>query len=182
MFRKSRQTSGEIVLETERLRLRKLTTDDAGFILNLVNDPDWIRYIGDRGVRSLRDATQFIAEGPLASYSSYGYGLWLAELKDSGRAAGLCGVLKRKHLEHPDLGYALLPEFRHQGLALEACRSVVDYAREKLGTRTLLAVVSPENGRSLSLLEKLGFVCVGKVAMPGQEAEVPLFQKSLELP
>jgi len=179
MFKRAAKADGKPILNTERLRLRELVADDAAFILELVNDPDWLRHIGDRGVRTLRDAGEFIAEGPLASYSSYGYGLWLVELKSTGEPVGLCGVLKRKHLLHPDLGYALLPAFRKQGLALEACRGVVQYANEHLDTRILLAVVSSGNSNSLALLQKLGFERAGNVAMPGQEEKIPLFEKRL---
>ena len=180
MFGTSRKNEPDVVLETERLRLRKLAKDDAAFILELVNDPDWLRHIGDRGVRSLKDASEFIAEGPLASYSSYGYGLWLVELKESSIPIGLCGVLKRKHLEHPDLGYALLPQFRGQGFAIESCRGVLSYARLKLAMSQVLAIVSPANARSIGLLEKLSFVRAGTATMPGQSEEVLLFHADLK--
>lgn len=174
-----KKQSAEVILETDRLCLRKLVDGDAAFILELVNDPDWLTHIGDRGVRTLSDASEFIAEGPLASYSSYGYGLWLVELKEASTPIGLCGVLKRKHLAHPDLGYALLPQFRGQGFAIESCRGVLDYARSKLAISEVLAIVSPGNARSIGLLEKLCFAQAGTATMPGQNEEVLLFRTTL---
>lgn len=181
MSKTEARVSARLILETDRLRVRELTRGDAAFILELVNDPDWLQHIGDRGVRNLRDATEFIAEGPLASYGSYGYGLWLVELKASGSAIGLCGVLKRKNLKHPDLGYALLPGYRGMGYALEACRGALSYAAKTLGIRELMAIVSPGNEKSIALLTAIAFQQAGKVRMPGQDQEVLLYQRSLEL-
>ncbi|NNF51313.1 MAG: GNAT family N-acetyltransferase [Gammaproteobacteria bacterium] len=168
-----------MILETERLGLRKIVSADAPFILELVNDPDWLKNIGDRGVRTLDDAAEFIAEGPLASYSRHGYGLWLAELRDDHTPVGMCGVLKRSNLRYPDLGYALLPAFRGAGYAIEACRGVLEYARTDLGIETAMAIVAPANAKSIKLLEKLSFGGAGTVLMPGQSEEVLLFQRTL---
>lgn len=167
-----------MILQTDRLRLRELDSEDSAFILKLVNDPDWLRHIGDRGVRSLRDASDFIEEGPLASYSEHGYGLWLVETKDGSSPIGLCGVLKRRHLEQPDLGYALLPDYRGMGYATEACKGVLEYAKRKLGLEQVLAVVAPRNRRSVGLLEKLGYQAVGTTSMP-QGERVLLFRLDL---
>ena len=99
------------VLETERLRLRQLTVDDAAFILQLVNDPSWLRFIGDRNVRNLDDARNYILKGPIASYEKFGFGLWLVELKADGMPLGICGLLQRDTLPDVDIGFALLPQF-----------------------------------------------------------------------
>ncbi|NNF68026.1 MAG: GNAT family N-acetyltransferase [Gammaproteobacteria bacterium] len=171
-----------MILETERLCLRKIVSDDAPFILELVNDPEWLRNIGDRGVRTLAEARDFIADGPIASYSRHGYGLWLVKFTKTSTAIGLCGVLKRGNLDHPDLGYALLPAFRGAGYAIEACKSVLEYARNSLRMQTVLAIVSPGNAKSISLLEKLSFEETGSVLMPGQDDEVLLYQRELAAP
>ena len=107
------------ILETDRLRLRKLSTDDAGFVLRLLNEPSFIQNIGDKGVRTMDDARSYILNGPVASYEKFGFGLWLVEKKESGVSIGMCGLLKREVLEDVDLGYAFLPEFWARGYALE---------------------------------------------------------------
>lgn len=145
-----------MILETDRLRLRQLTLDDAEFIFRLVNDPAFIRNIGDKGVRALDDARGYIQNGPMASYAKFGFGLWLIETKDSAEPVGICGVLKRDTLEDIDLGYALLPEFSGKGYAVESAAGVVDYART-LGFNRIVAIVKPDNERSIRVLEKNGF-------------------------
>ncbi len=168
-----------MILETDRLLLRELGTADSAFILELVNDEDWLLHIGDRGVRTLQDASRFIEDGPMASYSEHGFGLWCAQLKDDLMPIGLCGVLKREHLDHPDLGYALLPDFRGKGYALEACRGVIEFAQTALDMHTMLAIVSPQNTRSIHLLERLGFEYAGVAPGPGASENVQLFRTTL---
>lgn len=146
-----------IVLETERLVLRHLNTDDAEFILRLVNDPSFIANIGDRGIRSLEQATNYLLEGPMSSYRHHGHGPYLVALKVELVPIGLCGLLKRIQFDDPDLGYALLPEYRSQGFAFEAASAVLDLAYSSLGLPRTLGLVSPENTPSIRLLEKLGF-------------------------
>ena len=123
-----------MVLETPRLSLRRFTTADAAFVLRLLNEPSFIQYIGDRGVRTLDDAAGYIEQGPVASYRRHGFGLYLVELKD-GTPIGTCGVLKREELDHADLGFSLVPEFWSQGFAFEAAHEVKLYARDLLGLR-----------------------------------------------
>ena len=97
------------VIETPRLALHRLTTDDADFILELLNEPSFLRYIGDKGVRTREDACQYILAGPMASYDRFGFGLYRVERKDSGEPIGMCGLLKRESLEDVDVGFAFLP-------------------------------------------------------------------------
>lgn len=144
------------ILETERLRLRWLNADDAPFVLELLNDPDWLRYIGDRGVRNLEDARTYISEGPVAMYEQHGCGLYAVDHKEAGTTVGLCGVLRREILDDPDLGFAFLPGYRGRGYAHESAVAVMGYARSVLGMRRIVAVVSPGNDDSVKLLEKLG--------------------------
>lgn len=144
------------VLETERLRLRWLTADDAPFILELLNDPDWLRHIGDRGVRNLDDARTYISEGPVAMYHEHGCGLYAVDRKVSGATVGLCGVLCRETLDDPDIGFAFLPGHRGRGYAYESALAVLGYARSVLGMRRIVAVVSPHNDASVKLLKRLG--------------------------
>ncbi|HEX9149125.1 MAG TPA: GNAT family N-acetyltransferase [Thermoanaerobaculia bacterium] len=146
------------VLETERLFLRKLTLEDAPFILELVNDPSWLRFIGDKGVRNLEDARDYIRNGPMDMYARLGFGMYLVERKSDRAAVGICGLTKRDFLDRPDVGFALLPQFRLQGYARESAAAVVEHAWKTLGLDRLLAITSPENVVSIRLLDKLGFV------------------------
>lgn len=146
-----------IVIATERLELRQFDDDDAAFILRLVNEPSFLRYIGDRGVRSLEDARRYIAEGPVAGYARYGHGLLCAVRKADGLAVGMCGVLKRDTLPEPDLGFSFLPEHWSQGYAVESAGAVMTHARDVLGLRRILAITTVDNHSSMRLLGKLGF-------------------------
>jgi RimJ/RimL family protein N-acetyltransferase len=163
------------VLETERLILRRLTTDDAAFIFRLVNEPSWLRFIGDKGVRTLDDARNYIRAGPIASYERFGFGLYLAELKGSGRPIGMCGLLKRDALDHPDIGFALLPEFWGQGYAYESAAAVMAFGKDVLGLDRILAVTNPDNYSSMRLLEKLGLRGDGVVSLSDDGPEVRVF-------
>jgi len=145
-----------IVIETGRLILRRLGPGDAAFILELVNDPDWLRYIGDKGVRNLDDARGYIENGPMAMYASAGFGLWRVELKDGGQPIGICGLIKRDSLEDVDIGFAYLPRFRGFGYAREAARATVEHGANVIGLRRIVAITSPDNAASGRLLEKIG--------------------------
>lgn len=146
-----------MVLETERLLLRRFTVDDAQFVLALVNEPSFLRYIGDKKVRTLDDARQYIQNGPLASYDRNGFGLYVAELKTSHTPVGMCGLLKRDELPEPDIGFALLPAFWKQGFGFEAASAVLSEARESLHLQRVLAITSLDNDASIALLQRLGF-------------------------
>ena len=145
-------------LETERLRLRRVGLEDAPFILMLVNDPDWLRFIGDRGVRTLADARGYIRSGPVKMYETFGFGLYAVEPKRGGAPIGLCGLIKRDALPEPDLGFAFLPAWRGQGYAREAALAIVEEARTTLGLPRILAITSLDNTRSIKLIERLGFI------------------------
>lgn len=144
-----------LIAETERLRLRHFAPDDAAFVLQLVNEPSWLQFIGDKGVRTLDDARAYLENGPLAMYARCGHGLYCIERRDSGEAVGMCGLIRRDTLPDADIGYAFLPAHWGRGYAEEAARATVEHARE-LGLPRLLAIVTPSNARSIRLLEKLG--------------------------
>ena len=129
--------------------------DDAPFILELLNDPSFIRNIGDRGVRTLDGARAYIRQGPLASYERFGFGLWLVELKD-GAPIGMCGLLKRDVLEDVDIGFAYLPAYQAKGYGFEGARAVLDHGRDVLRLQRIVAIVNNDNAPSARLLEKLG--------------------------
>ena len=145
------------MLETERLLLRRFSEDDAPFILTLLNEPSFLRYIGDKKVRTLADARQYIVNGPVASYERNGFGLLLVELKESHTPIGMCGLLKREELPDPDIGFAFVPAFWNKGLAFEAATAVLKDARERLGLERILAITSLDNEASIKLLQRLGF-------------------------
>lgn len=164
-----------IVMETERLRLRKLSIDDAEFILDLLNQPSFIRYIGDRGVRSLEDARKYILDRLIASYARNGYGLYLVELKPAGTPIGISGLVKRDTLPDPDIGFAFLPAFWSQGYAVESAAAVMNYARETLKLDRILAITNPDNEPSARLLDKIGLRFERMIKLSESEDEVKLF-------
>src|SRR5260221_11172053 len=146
-----------LVLETERLTLRRIGVSDAGFIRDLLNEPSFLLHIGDKGVRTEDDARRYIQDGPQASYERFGFGLYLVERKEGGEPIGICGLLKREWLEDVDLGFALQPRFWREGYALEAASAVLAHAHEGLGLRRIVALTSLDNEPSIRLLARLPF-------------------------
>jgi RimJ/RimL family protein N-acetyltransferase len=145
-----------IVLDTQRLVLRRLQLSDAEFILRLVNEPSWLRFIGDKNVHDLDDARRYLCEGPLYMYERFGFGLFRVELKSSGVPVGMCGLLKRDTLVDVDIGYALLPQFWGQGYAYESVAAVLAYGHRSLGLQRIVAITSPDNDSSIRVLDKAG--------------------------
>jgi [ribosomal protein S5]-alanine N-acetyltransferase len=167
------------ILETERLILRQLTTDDAEFILKLLNDPSFIRNIGDRKVRNIEDACSYIVNGPVTSYVKNGFGLYLVQLKETNESIGMCGLIKRDGLDDVDIGYALLPKYWSQGYAVEAARAMLVYGRDVIGLRRLVAIVDPANEGSIRLLEKLGLRYEKMVRLSADDIDLKLFGTEL---
>ncbi len=167
------------VIETERLALRRLTDEDAEFILRLLNDPAWLRFIGDRGVRTIEAAREYISKTLAPMYERQGFGLYLTELKREGVPVGLCGLIKRDSLEDVDIGFAFLPQFRGTGYGYEAAAAVLEYGREAFGLRRIVAITSPDNQGSARLLEKLGFTFERMVRLSDDAAEVCLFASNI---
>ena len=163
------------VLETERLVLRRLSADDAEFILELLNQPSFLRYIGDKGVRNTEDAIRYIQTGPVASYDRFGFGLYLVELKETGVSIGMCGLIKRDSLPDVDVGFAFLPAYWLQGYAFEAAAAVMTYGREVLGLRRMVAITSLDNDASIRLLEKIGLRFERLIKLAEDQPEVRLF-------
>ena len=143
-----------IVLETERLVLRWFHLKDAPFILELVNDPAWIQFIGNKGVRTLEDATNYIVNGPIDMYNKLGFGLYLVERKEDLTPLGMCGLIKRDSLEDVDIGFAFLEEFRSNGYGYESASAVIDYGVQNLGLKRIVAITTIDNIHSGKLLEK----------------------------
>jgi RimJ/RimL family protein N-acetyltransferase len=164
------------VLATERLVLRRLTLDDAAVILKLVNEPSWLRFIGDKGVRNLDDARRYLQSGPLDMYSRLGFGLFMVELKDSGAQIGMCGLIKRDTLPDVDVGYALFPDYWGKGYAIEAVAAVLAYGRDTHGLQRILAIVSPDNDSSMRVLTKAGLQ-FERMMPVGENDEVKVFAR-----
>ena len=146
-----------MIAQTPRLRLRLLTQADRGFILELLTDPAFRANVGDRGVHDLDSAARYIEQGPGAMYAQYGFCMFVVEHKESGRALGLCGLLRRD--SHPDveIGFAMLPAGRGQGYASEAAAATMKLGAEQFGLRRIVAITAPDNRDSIRILERLGF-------------------------
>lgn len=167
------------VLETERLNLRQLTTSDAAFILELLNEPSFLTNIGDRGVRTTEDAVRYILQGPVASYERHGYGFWLVELKGGREPIGICGLVNRDVLPGVDIGYAFLPRHWSRGYAYESAAAVLNYARDVLGLKRMLAIVNSDNTGSIKVLEKLGLKFERMVRLSPDAPEISLFASDI---
>jgi len=163
------------VIETERLFLREVSTDDAEFMLELLNEPAFIQYIADRGVRTVADARKYIQDVLIASYEKFGFGLYRVGLKDSDTPIGVCGLVKREVLENVDIGYAFLQRYWAKGYASESAAAVMDHGRNVLGLGPIVAVVSPDNRGSIRVLEKLGLRAERRIQLPGYATEGMLF-------
>ena len=167
------------ILETERLRLRRLSLDDAAFILELLNEPSFLHFIGDKGVRTLDDARDYILTGPMASYERHGFGLYLVELKERGVPMGTCGLLKRDALDDPDVGFAFRPAFWLQGYAFESASAVIAYGRRALGLNRIVAVTQSDNVGSIKTLEKIGLTFEKMIRLSEDGPEIQLFASEI---
>lgn len=167
-------------IETPRLRLRRFVTDDATFALELLNDADFLRHIGDRGVRTLNDAERYLVNGPIADYRRHGHGLYAVCPAGAETPIGMCGLLKRDYLRAPDLGFALLPEARRNGYTLEAARAVLEHDPPRLGLKEILAITSPLNEASIRLLGRLGFVFEGTTSAADGAEPVNVYRVAID--
>lgn len=165
------------MIETERLIIRQLTADDGEFILELLNEPDWIKYIGDRGVRTIDDAKKYITEGPMTMYAEHGIGLHAVELKESSKPIGVCGLIQRDFLKDVDLGFGYLSTYWGKGYAYEAAKAIMTYGVDELGYRRIAGFTSLDNEKSANLLQKLGMKDEGKIRYATTAEYVKLFAK-----
>lgn len=172
----------EPVLETDRLILRHLDVSDAEFIVRLLNEPSFLQHIGDRQVRSIDDAVGYILKGPAASYRQHGFGLDLVQLKADGSKIGICGLIQRDYLPHPDIGYAFLQEYCSKGYGVEAAAGVLQHARLVLGLPSVLAITSDENVASIRVLEKIGLAFEKHFEQPGYSSPSRLYSVEFDRP
>jgi RimJ/RimL family protein N-acetyltransferase len=163
------------ILETERLDLRRFSTEDAEFVLAALNEPSFIQNIGDRGVRTLEAARSYLLNGPMASYAKNGFGLYLVVLKETNEPMGMCGLIKRDSLDDVDIGYAFLPRFWSKGYAVESALAVKAYAKDVIGLKRLVAITDPANEGSIRVLEKIGLTFEKMVRLSQDDIELKLF-------
>lgn len=163
------------ILRTDRLLINKITLDDAAFILKLMNDKDWIKNIGDRGIRTIEDAEEYIRTRFLKTYTESDLGFYGLVLKNSRQIIGVAGLIDRDGIDHVDIGYGILPEYRGKGYAFEATKAVYDYGYNELKLKKIVAIVNPENPSSINLLSKLGLEFEKMVRLPDEEIDIMLF-------
>jgi RimJ/RimL family protein N-acetyltransferase len=163
------------ILETERLQLRWMTLDDTLMMFAVWNDPAFMRFVGDRGIRTLEEAEEAMQQGPLHLYSEYGYGPFRVIGRDDGADMGVCGLYRREGLDEPDIGFAFLPDYRGKGFGYEASVAVLDHARDVLKLPRVTAIVSPANDASIALLKKLGLHYDKAMRLPDDDEDVSLF-------
>jgi RimJ/RimL family protein N-acetyltransferase len=164
-----------MILETNRLLLREFTLDDTPFIIELLNSPGWIEFIGDRNVKTEEQAKLYLQNGPLKSYKENGFGLSMVQLKDGNTPIGMCGIIRRHNLDGTDIGFAFLPEFISKGYGYEIAWAVLKHAKAVLQLPTILAITVPHNRASIKLLEKIGLKFVKLFHFPDSEEELLLY-------
>lgn len=167
------------MLLTQNLNIRRMQTDDAAFMLKLLNERSWLRFIGDRGVRTLDDARRYIDQGPVAMYARLGFGFYLVERREDGCLVGMCGLSKRDYLDDVDLGFAFLPEFWGQGYAYEAAAAVICHARQDLGLTRIVATTRLDNEPASALLQKLGLRFERIFSHPDGDRDLQLFAMAI---
>lgn len=165
----------DVIMETERLILRKFTVDDALFMLELLNTPTWLRFIGDRNVHSIKEAKQFLLDDHIKSYETYGFGFYAVVIKATCELIGMCGLKKRDSLEDVDIGFAFMPDFTGKGYGFEAAGATLSYAQEALELKKIIAIVNPENADSIKLIKKIGLQFEKMVRLPFIDVELMLF-------
>lgn len=166
------------ILETERTILREVIETDAEFILDLLNQPSFVRYIGDRNVRTTREARDYIESRFMESYKKFGFGMWAVELKETNATVGICGFVRRDSLPDADIGFAFLPQYERKGYAFESAVAALEYGRNNLNLKRVLAITSTDNESSTKLLGKLDFKFERLIVLPGDVAELKLFSYS----
>ena len=168
-----------IVAETQRLLISKFTIADAPFFLELVNTPHWIKYIGDRNIKTVTQAEQRITNGHIKSYETHGFGFYKLNLIENNKPIGTCGLIKRDTLEHADVGFALLPEYEGKGYGFEASEVILKVAKDEFKLETILAITLATNKPSINLLEKLGLSFKKMIKPFEDDEELMLFAKNL---
>ncbi len=163
------------LLTTSRIVLDIATKKDAAFLHTLMNEPSYIKNIGDRNIKTVSDAENFIKEKFLKSYKDNGYGYYIVKIKESQKSIGICGLVNRKELNFIDIGYALLPHFWNNGFAFEATKALYDFALKNFNIKTIVAITDPNNKKSIALIKKLGLTYKKNIRLPDDEIECQLY-------
>ncbi len=167
-----------IILETERLIVRTFNVDDAAFYFDLWKQASWVQYIGDKKFRNVDDARESLLNGPMKMYADKGFSLYLMTLKDH-TPIGMCGLIKRDTLDDVDIGYGLLSVYEGKGYTLEAVRAVMEYAKNDLHLKRVVAITTTDNKKSISLLEKIGMRYEKMVKVPNDDEQLMLYGKDI---
>ena len=160
--------------ETERLLIRPCTEEDAEFILELLNSPKWLQNIGDRGVRTVEQARQYICDRMLPQLRQRGFANNVLILKETGQKIGACGLYSREGLPGIDIGFAFLPEFEQKGFGFEAASRVLRAAFQDFGLSEVYGITMKTNRASQRLLEKIGLQQIGTTILPHETEELLL--------
>ncbi|HAI19199.1 MAG TPA: RimJ/RimL family protein N-acetyltransferase [Xanthomarina gelatinilytica] len=169
-----------MIAETNRLIISKLTLEDASFILELTNTPHFIKYVGNKNLKTLEDAKNYLKEGTLKSFKNFGFGFYKLQLKqEQNKTIGTCGLVKREQLDHVDIGFAMLPSYEGKGFGLEASKEILKLAKNTFKLTRILAITLPTNSNSIKLLEKLGLTYEKRVKPFEDDEELLLFAKDL---
>lgn len=166
-----------VILETERLRLRELRKEDATFIINLLNTPGWLEFIGERNVKTEEQAITYMENGPVKSYRENGYGLWVVEKKNDLLPIGICGIINRPLLDNPDIGFAFFPDQMGMGYAYEIAKATLDFANLQLKIPVVSAITVAKNTRSIRLIEKLGLTFTREFSFPETQELLSLYSQ-----
>jgi RimJ/RimL family protein N-acetyltransferase len=163
------------IIRSERLDLRELDLQDDEFILRLLNEASFLRFIGDKGVRTLADARDYISQGPMDSYRRFGFGLYLTSLRASGEPIGICGLVKREGLADVDVGFALLSQYCSRGYASESAAAVLAYGKQQLRLQRIVAITAPDNHASIAVLEKIGLTFERLIRLSEHSPQLKMF-------
>jgi RimJ/RimL family protein N-acetyltransferase len=155
------------ILHTERLHMRQLTEADAPFMHRMMNSEGWLQFIGDRHIRTHDDAAAYLRNVYIPHYATHGFGFYVVSLIGNDEPLGLCGLIKRDGLEDVDIGFAFLPEYQGKGYAFEAAKEVLNFAATK-GITNVVAITTPDNETSISLLKKIGLAQHKSIEMNGE--------------
>jgi RimJ/RimL family protein N-acetyltransferase len=164
-----------MIIETERLLLREFTVDDSQFILELLNSEGWLKYIGDRNIKTTEQAINYLENVLIEGYRMHGYGFGLVALKKETRPIGLCGLIKRDHLPHIDIGFAFLPSYIGKGYGYEIAKKTLQYGFQQLQQEKIIAITLPTNSASIKLLEKLGLTYESRFVSKDKNEELLIY-------
>ena len=162
--------------ETERLIIRPMSPEDKEFIYELYNSPKFIKYIGDRGIRTVSDAEEYIRSRFLPQLERLGFGNYLIITKDGSHKIGGVGIFEREGLDVVDIGFSLLEAYEGKGYAYEAARKVKSIGMDEFGLRKLSAITTKDNFSSQKLIEKLGLRFKKFVTLPDDNEKLMYYE------